>query len=737
LAETRQSGTHDRRCSDPLTSKADESRGTMRFIQTRLGRVAVGIVVPLAVVAGLVSAPASQAVSTSPTAAQSAASMRTLSALAQSLMAPAAASAVVAAAGTYTLAQVAQHSTQSDCWTVINGGVYNLNQSSFITNHEGGTKALLPLCGIDGSGMFNTKHGRSGDAAGTLSGLRIGAFDPTPPPVPAKTFTFAEVQAHATASNCYSAINGIVYNLTAFVSRHAGGTAPITGLCGFDGSGSFNGKHSASSSAKSTLALYSIGTLTGPTTTPTPATVIDVVTLKKHALQSDCWSAINGTVYNLTTFIGQHAGPAAAIIALCGIDGSASFNGKHGAAVNPNSGGPSLLAQQPKMGTFAGGTTTGTTAASYTMADVALHNKPASDCWVAIVGGVYDLTTWKGGHSGTAAVIDPLCGTDGTATFQGRHGAGTAQFAVLAAYKKGTIAGYVAGAVPAPATVAALNVTSADYTMADIALHGTASDCWSAINGGAYNLTSWVSVHPGGSGVIKAMCGSDGSGAYTGKHGGSGSAGAILAKLRIGNIVGVKTPVAAATVAPAAVAAATSAPMVKRFTFRQIQRHQYASNCWTAVNGNVYNLTAWTKKHANRKAFVKVMCGRNGTRSYNKASGGAAKSARNLKRYKIGVVATKATAAAPVQAPAPSAAPAASGLYAAAQVATHASATDCWSIVSGGVYNLTTWIGQHPGGPGVIKAMCGTDGTASFNGMHSSSATAKAALDKFKIGIVG
>jgi cytochrome b involved in lipid metabolism len=239
-----------------------------------------------------------------------------------------------------------------------------------------------------------------------------------------------------------------------------------------------------------------------------------------------------------------------------------------------------------------------------------------------------------------------------------------------------------------------------------------------------YDITKWVGQHPGGPAVIEAMCGIDATTSYTAKHGTNTKAATALASFKIGTLTGAST---------LATPVAATSPMVKRFTFKQIHRHQYASNCWTAVNGKVYNLTPWTKKHANRKTFVKVMCGRNGTRSYNKASGGVAKSDRNQKRYKIGVIATKATAATPTAATAP----AASGLYTAAQVATHATATDCWSIVSGGVYNLTTWIGQHPGGPGVIKAMCGTDGSASFNSMHSSSATAKAALDKLKVGIVG
>ena len=54
----------------------------------------------------------------------------------------------------------------------------------------------------------------------------------------------------------------------------------------------------------------------------------------------------------------------------------------------------------------------------------------------------------------------------------------------------------------------------------------------------------------------------------------------------------------------------------------------------------------------------------------------------------------------------------------AAQVQTHSTPADCWTIVGDGVYDMTTWISQHPGGSGPIAAMCGVDGTAAFDAQH-------------------
>ncbi|MBX4206442.1 cytochrome b5 domain-containing protein [Candidatus Parcubacteria bacterium] len=83
--------------------------------------------------------------------------------------------------------------------------------------------------------------------------------------------------------------------------------------------------------------------------------------------------------------------------------------------------------------------------------------------------------------------------------------------------------------------------------------------------------------------------------------------------------------------------------------------------------------------------------------------------------------------------PGPTSAPASASITL-AQVAAHNSRTSCWAVIGGFVYDLTSWIPHHPGGEQAILQLCGTDGTAKFNGQHGSDATAKATLSGFKIG---
>jgi hypothetical protein len=83
--------------------------------------------------------------------------------------------------------------------------------------------------------------------------------------------------------------------------------------------------------------------------------------------------------------------------------------------------------------------------------------------------------------------------------------------------------------------------------------------------------------------------------------------------------------------------------------------------------------------------------------------------------------------------PGTQATPAPSGITS-ADVAKHGTRESCWSIVNGSVYDLTSWIPNHPGGEGAILRMCGTDGSAGFNRQHGGAAKQATILAGFKIG---
>ena len=84
--------------------------------------------------------------------------------------------------------------------------------------------------------------------------------------------------------------------------------------------------------------------------------------------------------------------------------------------------------------------------------------------------------------------------------------------------------------IPTPTVKA----TPTGYTMAKVRANNSASSCWSVINGNVYNLTDWISAHPGGSAVIRALCGTDGSAEFAAKHSGQSRPEARLSGFLLG-----------------------------------------------------------------------------------------------------------------------------------------------------------------------------------------------------------
>lgn len=87
-------------------------------------------------------------------------------------------------ATSYTAAEVATHKTANDCWTIINGNVYDL--TSYVSRHPGGDDIEL-ACGVDGTTLFTERKTEDGKAVGSgtphdsgsasqLESLKIGTL---------------------------------------------------------------------------------------------------------------------------------------------------------------------------------------------------------------------------------------------------------------------------------------------------------------------------------------------------------------------------------------------------------------------------------------------------------------------------------------------------------------------------------------------------------------------------------
>ena len=66
--------------------------------------------------------------------------------------------------GSYSTAEVAKHSTEDDCWTIIGGAVFNL--TDYISDHPGGEE-LIRACGTDSTSLFLSRRTPEGEVVGS------------------------------------------------------------------------------------------------------------------------------------------------------------------------------------------------------------------------------------------------------------------------------------------------------------------------------------------------------------------------------------------------------------------------------------------------------------------------------------------------------------------------------------------------------------------------------------------
>merc|ERR1719450_1615445 len=151
----------------------------------------------------------------------------------------------------YTLADVSKHTTNTDCWVVVNGEV--LNVTSFLKEHPGGELAILTFAGKDATEEFNMIHppdvipkyapdaviGRIGGGGGGGDGG--AAVVDLPPGMSA--YTMEEVGKHTTNTDCWVVVSGQVLDVTKFLKEHPGGELAILTFAGRDASEEFNMIH--------------------------------------------------------------------------------------------------------------------------------------------------------------------------------------------------------------------------------------------------------------------------------------------------------------------------------------------------------------------------------------------------------------------------------------------------------------------------------------------------------------
>lgn len=326
------------------------------------------------------------------------------------------------------------------------------------------------------------------------------------------------------------------------------------------------------------------------------------------------------------------------------------------------------------------------------------------------------------------------------------------------------------GSQQTPAQDAANNLPAG--TKLDLALvskHASKDDCWMIVGNKVYDVTGSISKHPGGAALIIKYCGKDGTQAFATKDIGPGEdhssrAYDMLKEYYIGDVgqvFGGTSASPATSTKPAVSEQAPSQPVVAptgvTLNMAEISKHNTAKDCWMVIGGNVYSLAGSISAHPGGADTIIRYCGKDGTAGFatkDKTPGRdhSGNAYDMLKPYYIGKLnqvlssTPKPSSTSPAQpsVPATPPAPMSAGniTLTAAEVAKHTTAADCWMIIGGKVYSLSSYLSAHPGGASIIVRYCGQDGTTAFatkgspgGSNHSSGASAD--LANYLIGTVG
>ena len=80
----------------------------------------------------------------------------------------------------------------------------------------------------------------------------------------------------------------------------------------------------------------------------------------------------------------------------------------------------------------------------------------------------------------------------------------------------------------------------------------------------------------------------------------------------------------------------TPSPTKVGYTMEQVKTHNSSSSCWSAIEGNVYDLTQWINSHPGGAGAIRGLCGIDGTQEFNRQHYGQRDPLQRLKQYLLG-----------------------------------------------------------------------------------------------------
>jgi len=163
--------------------------------------------------------------------------------------------------------------------------------------------------------------------------------------------------------------------------------------------------------------------------------------------------------------------------------------------------------------------------------------------------------------------------------------------------------------------------------------------------------------------------------------------------------------------------------MATTYSMDEVAKHNTKTDCWVVVGGQVLDCTGFLSEHPGGELAIVTFAGKDATEEFNMIHPAdvISKYAPDSVIGKIGGGGAVAGGAAPASG--------GGGGITMAEVAKHNTKTDCWVVVNGQVLNVTSFLGEHPGGELSILTFAGKDATEEFNMIHPADVIGKYAPD--------
>ena len=176
-------------------------------------------------------------------------------------------------------------------------------------------------------------------------------------------------------------------------------------------------------------------------------------------------------------------------------------------------------------------------------------------------------------------------------------------------------------------------------TIQEVSNHASKNDCWVIIDGGVYALDSYMAKHPGGTKVLAALCGKDGTQAFQSQHARQALPKSELDKHYLGKLGSSNQAQQPSTAEPKTQVQQNSSVISQE----DLLAHSTLDSCWAAVDGVVYDLSGYGSEHPGGASQIQAVCGTDATAAFSSEHGFVGIPANVLAAMKISEIEAGAT----------------------------------------------------------------------------------------------